>query len=737
MADAAWETAIRGVALAPVDFVQITVECPLGGTVSTVYAKNTSEASIVARRLGIDVLPYLINVPGTSVKINPDGVKADRSTKNFQFIDEENPEPFDSACTSIGTVQADMTSYWRTWRFAFPDWLGALVEVFSFAEDTALTLFSQAEPVWCGRIRNMKFGTDLSVTLEVQDAFDIKKVQIPPAISDSNTLVSTIGSGDSNLDVQDGTEFTSLDAITDGVDYPPTCLKVDSELILVRNVNVNQLNFITNFLLRSEEFANVAWTKLSATATDVSIHGPWAGEAINGSLIEFSAATAHVTQAGSHAASGNEHVTLWVREHPDFPGDSVKLQVRDGSGAETAEVTITLTDEWVRYFIAFNFTGAATGNVELRFLNNAGAASKCFISQAQQDAGSQARPYGRSVATSGNAIGRGAFGTTAAGHTAGVKVKENQVFRSQDDELKGLGPGTWIRTCLNRMFIADVDVNTLAIQAESDISAGDAFRRTYTNPTDAQQILSDIREQALWDVWPAENGLVTSRLKFRPKLAGQTFFAMTEGENILVNGIDLDEFKKSRVTASTVFFSLLIDSDGIEHEGTKPDHFAFQLVAPNFPAEGPNKRNAEREVLFADLIYRTVEASAYAARRDARFSLGADKIRLQASYQVRPDVKVGDVVTISSPLVVAEAAGAVAEAVISFQVIGINDEGGGENLAMDLMEALGTRGMIIAPDTVSSEYDTATPADREFGYIANDGPPATVGTAKDPPYLIN
>jgi len=745
MAHADWEAVVRsGIGLRPIPLIRITLEAPKGGadTVFVFGPAKGHDTNKVAKRLGISIHPFIhMPIGGASVKIDPSQFNTDRGVMRVTFKDDERDvEALDGALV----YATSGSSFWRTIFVAFENQIyGAKFEVFSFFDHPNLDALSKAEPFFVGRIEDFSVNKNLSVTITARDPLTLKDVSVPQPASKDNELTSAIGSTAQLLPVTDQDEFIGPGSLP-SANWMPTAVKINDEIIVIRSKSGStNLRVGRNYLGRSEAFQN--WTATSATATDSAIDGPWGGEIVNGTEVEMNAATDKLTRASVQNADGDTfHFSLWVREHPDYPGEDIRLQIHNS--VTFLNTTITLTDKWERVKVN-GVLGAIANPVTCEILGKTGLAStmKFYVAMAQCDREASFRPYVYTTtdATAGDDAGRGQFGTTAASHSSGDQVIPVQVYAHQSDSTKGLHPVAIARSLLNFGLIDDADIDEDAFQREQDFEAGATFRRTILDPRKAKQLLAEIRRDSLLDLWGGEDGLVTARLSYRPKLPGQTYFELKESTNILrQSGIGWDANKDTRVTRIFVYYDLKVSSDGVPEKGTAPEDFNEVRVRVDPDAEGVDDRAMRSEFVFSQWIYRDTEAANKASRTIGRFRLGARSASLSAAYSARADFKVGDVVLVESPILVKRIGSSVVEDDQSlWQARQITDPFTADRLEIDLLEANQARLAFI-------NYNSATDYDSDEGltvpsvggfywdraYIADNN--NFLGADNDPAYVI-
>ena len=757
MAD--WEDIVReGMGLKPITIGRLTLETEVGGgsTVQFVFGMSGNTFnSLVSARTNETIIPLMERVSSAATQLNGERSKTDRGTISVGFRDDYTDVESYGLFDILNVNYISGGSFWQILTVAYEDNLyGAKFEVISFYDDPRLTALSEGQTTFVGRVESWEFKEDLSFNMKVRDQYALKDISIPDPVDTDAVTSADMTDSQRAIPIADfRSQFTNPQGLP-SVDYPPPALKIidpvggDEVIVYTRTSGSDNLLSAENRFAFSQQFEETSdWDTNNATITPKVIHGPWAGEGFsNGALLDITVSNGRVQQdTGLTAAGETATSSIWGREHPDDPGATIRLGVRNSTGTDTSSINFTLTDTWTRYSHTHTFGGGATGTIVGRFKSVAATTPKMYLAQSQLELQSDMAHYVRTGATGSNIAGRGVLGTTAVAHVATdvTQVLPLFPFRFVDNQSLGIHPLTIARTMLNWSAIDPADIDDVAFGSEIDFSPGDSFRRTLDESRKVKEYLAEIQRDANVWFWGNEAGKVTTRLAYRPRSPTETSFAIDEDTNILKPGPALSFGKGERVTRVFIYYDLKLRSDGSEEAGDKPQDFEEVRVRIDPEVEGFSNRARRDKFIFSKWMYRSIEAGALSARMIGRYGFGARKMRLKVAYSTRPDIAVGDLLAVSALPLVKGGSGSAIESDDGalYQVTKAQDSGDGNNIALELLQASQSRFAYINYDS-ASDYDsdigvdeptTGTPY-HERAYICDSSD--TVGAAGDPAYRI-
>jgi len=205
---------------------------------------------------------------------------------------------------------------------------------------------------------------------------------------------------------------------------------------------------------------------------------------------------------------------------------------------------------------------------------------------------------------------RGAYGSAASAHSAGVSVEVLEL----SDEV-----GRWLPSA--------------------------CYRRFLEKPVAIKDLLHELRQSTLAHVWQGED----SRVHF--KCAPVPFFRdppkqLTDAEHLVRQSVYSDQNEEARKTRVTVYYDPLSADPG-----TDPEQYRAALLHLDQEVESENyygeKRNYE---IFSPWIYRSLEALNAAAHFLLRFRYGAPLLTFGLELK-DADLRVGDFVRLTTDLV--------------------------------------------------------------------------------------
>jgi len=290
---------------------------------------------------------------------------------------------------------------------------------------------------------------------------------------------------------------------------------------------------------------------------------------------------------------------------------------------------------------------------------------------------------------------RGAYGSDAAAHSAGVAVQLLEV----SDEVS-----RWL--------------------------ASARYRRFLEKPVAIKDLLRELRQSTLAHVWQGED----SRIHL--KCAPVPFFrdppkSLTDAENLVHQSVSADQNEEARQTRVTVYYDPLNADPGADPEQYRAAllHLDQEVESENYYGE---IRNYE---IFSPWIYRSLEALNAAAHFLLRFRYGAPLLTFGLELK-DADLGVGDFVRVSTDLVQAPAGAPRLQAlyeVVKKKPLGPN------RFEYQALEAAGgglNRYAVIAPDSYTADYDDyGDDAHAKYAWVSDAN--AQVGADADPGYCIS
>ncbi len=336
--------------------------------------------------------------------------------------------------------------------------------------------------------------------------------------------------------------------------------------------------------------------------------------------------------------------------------------------------------------------------------------------------------------------GRGAFGSTAVSHAKNTQVKEVLIYRSFSDE-DGIHPVIILRDMVNRALVAVADVDQPVFDDEFEFNEGQELRRgratgftdtTITKSANLLDLIKEVKESSLLDLWVGEDGKFKVRYSWRALQIGTaTVKVLKDEENIIRETMTVQGNKRTRATRFFIFFDLIAGQDGDkrEHYG---DSFVFANVEPDSISGYKSK------VLLSKWIYRNKEASTLTSRYVSRFLRGARIAKFMVDIKDDPDFNVGDIIDLDT-VDVLEIGGASDDTAIRgitrWQVTKKQDRRKKAQVEVELLEGRQGRFGNIS-SLAGTDYDAATAAQQaEFCWIgrASDN---KVGAALDEGYIL-
>lgn len=727
--------------------IDITATDPAPPSPTFTFLFSLREARPINLLLGKDVRPYLLGSRGRPTKISSERALTERSSITLTFADDENPPDFDPAFFIINKG----LSFWKRLTIAQPNLIGSPVEVLrgfnvsGFPESEFKTIFK-------GRLDDIDFQANGTVSITAKDKLTFVDRQVPSEISDSN--VTTIsGATDTTFTVSDGKEITDP-ASLDSRDYYPITLRIDpdaaAEDIIIKGISTNTITVQDNFVDESEDFSTSPWANI-ATATvsaDKEI-GPFGGP-VSADTLNFPAVDDEVRQVTGASASGEAFVfAIWLRKDRGIATSTgLTLELTDGSTIATKTISV-VTSSWRRFEVAGTFTGTLTVKIirktgqDTKVAAWGGSLGKSGSSWTDEDADTNVREF--YVGTSGNDgadAGRGAFGSTAAAHTAKT-FKEVIVYRTHLAN-DGIHPIVILRDLVNRGGLLNSEVDLTAFDREFEFQESLQFRRsgttTINRPRNLLKLVKEVREQALVDLWISEEGKVKVKFSWRINIPGTQSLTITDADNIIFLSSSYRGNSESRITRVFVNFNLKSGA-----EGNKPEDFSNVVVTLDASAEtvgGPKTK-----LIFSLWIFRSAEASGAGGRTVSRFKRGARIAKWEFDLKEDRSFFTGDFILLDSRDIPGAPSDTAVQAKTSWQVTQKDPRFLSGSIRAEALEGRGLRYAIISPAVIGKndpftgvpgvfplDFDDATEDDRQYGFIGDAD--NKVGDNKEEGYVI-
>ena len=722
----------RPFATSEYNLVKLTIPGTIGPAVDFFFSQKLGPpAERLAILLGLDVRPYILgDIKGRPTKIAPDRAVTERSRITLNMHEDGNAPPFSSASFDVTTGG----EFWRRLRAAQPDYIGATVEVrrgdFQDGKPVPNT-FAAMSFVFKGRLEAIDLQGTGAVSLVCKDSLALRDRTQPAAIADDNLVDGAMLATDVIFSVDDETQFTDPDSL-DSKDFFGVVVQIESEFIMLDKITTT-LQVLENYADVSEKFDDSAWVKTAAVTVTPNVDtGPLGGTLAD--RLQFSG-TGNITQQTARV-SGSDHVaSFWIRDPTLSDGDTSVIRIQIFSVVVPAAIkTVTLTNRWQRFDVTVLTSGAAGDFVSLGITRaDLTQADDILVFGGALQDGTTRRFYVGTDGNPGSDAGRGAFGTTAATHADNSAIIEILPYR-QHLSSDGVHPVIVIRDLVNRAGIAAADVDQASFDTEfSFISGTEAKRFGDTLIVDnarLSQHVKEVREQFLIDLWVSEEGKIKVRLSFRNVSPGETALVVTDEAGIMASTLVVRNNQESRITDAIVYFDLKTGA-----AGNSPADFSRIAVFAEVAIAQLSGPTVKR--FFSKWIFRNPEGLALIARYVNRFRRGARIAKFNLDKKDEGNFDVGDPIVLNSVDILKKIGSAASRFDSLFQVVQKSSKRG--HVEVEALEAIGLRPFFITPSVVSSgfptDYDNATEAERQFGFIGTD-PDNTVGADAEPGYFI-
>ena len=351
-------------------------------------------------------------------------------------------------------------------------------------------------------------------------------------------------------------------------------------------------------------------------------------------------------------------------------------------------------------------------------------------------------------------VQRGRWGTTAIGHADNVPFRVVLQFGTENPTPAsaplGKNPIDIVVEILRMCGIAMADIDTTTLYDERDTwlsgsvsgttETGILFKRCGETPdsgngciaqqTDAEELLKQIREICLLNLWVGEDQIITGRV-FAPARPSVTLTEITDGESIVKNSIEVDDNEESRLTRIVVGYDIRADAGGDK----LADYQKIMVrVGSDEEAEG-NYGDERTRVLLSPWCRVTDTASIdkLTAHLLGRFRNPARRVSFALELKDDDNVACGDFVNLTTTHIQnpdGSTDGPRIMEILSKQMASDMATIGYECMDTGLTLKYG----FIAP-AGQPDWDSATTAQQRYAYIGNAAA-NQLGTGSDPGFYI-
>jgi hypothetical protein len=312
-------------------------------------------------------------------------------------------------------------------------------------------------------------------------------------------------------------------------------------------------------------------------------------------------------------------------------------------------------------------------------------------------------------------LARGAFRTVADGHAVNAKVQKCRVY----------GPGNWCDILKDKLLktdggLADADLNLPSFTESREWPTGEVlFFAVVSEPVKLSELVMEIVDLLDVRIWIGEDLKVTVRRNV-PNAPGREYHAINDESGILSGSAGVDLNEKARLTRCAIYW----DKNPI---GKLDDVLSYSRLEVAVDA-GSERAEAYSEVMekkifcrWLSATYMQEELAAQAVKNLAgRKVLQAREGQTLLSFDLDlkdSAIKTGDWVLLTTDEVTLPDGSPIPG--FSFQVVKREMKAG--RVGYQLLKMSDRRYCIIGPSG-QPDYMAATPAQREYGYIAgSDG----------------
>lgn len=712
--------------------VKLTVPGDVAG--SQIFYFSLRDGPTLSHLLGVTVYPTLKTVEGRATRIKSDENLTERPSLNLQFFDDPNEGTFDSAVFSVLTG----STFWKRLKLTQPYVEGWTVEVKRGFYASGFTL-SDFQPFFKGRTEDLAINTQGEVTLKIKSSLNMIDKEAPGPVKDQNIAIGDIATTASTFTVVNGSQLTSPSTWASR-DFMPMVLRLETadqaetEDVIVKSISSDVVTVQDNYLGYSESLGTSPWSvganfAVSTLARDL---GPFGG-AVNAHNLTATATNAALTQDTSLAAASiTVTFSVWLR-YRTSASSGVTIRVQNASGSTTTDTTPTLTADWQRVSVTKTFSGAA-GNVTVKIISG-GTALDIYAFGAQLEQSSSANNYAATTTNSGVLAGRGAFGSSVLTHK-NAAIKEILVYRNWISE-EGVHPVWILRDLVNRSGVALADVDESSFTTVFNYSRGSKFRRgrhtvptatstteednSVTEPSPIQELMKQVKAQALLDIWESEEGDVKIGSQWYSYLATDTRTTLSDSENILMNSSSFDQGCDSRISRVHVYYNRI--------QGETDDKPAsFENVHTHFNNAAESVSGKKEIIVFSDWIYRRNEALFVASKSLSLFLQGAKRLKFKADIKEDVSVVVGSLIDVTTDDYPTVSGTAAVTGTTTWRVVSKKELPEEGQIELELMKARNNKYALIAP-AGTPVYDSSSAAEKKYLFIGDTNNQLGAGNA--------
>lgn len=358
----------------------------------------------------------------------------------------------------------------------------------------------------------------------------------------------------------------------------------------------------------------------------------------------------------------------------------------------------------------------------------------------------------RNLTTNTLTIQRGRWGTAAASHADNARFREVLQFGTEHSTPSnaplGKNPIDIVIEILRRAGIAAADIDSTTLNSErdtwlvgsvtADVETGILFKRcgdtvgagngAIADQSDLEELLKQIREIVLLNLWVSEASQVTGRV-FAPARPSVTLTEITDNENILRNTVSVDDNEESRLTRVVVGYDLLAGEAGSDLAGYQKIHVR---VGADEEATGSYGDKRTKVILCPWLrVTDTATINKLTAHIISRFRNPARRVNFD--LELKDDgIECGDFVNLTTAHVQTASGASDGPRIMEVLSKQRNDDG---TLSFELLDTgIIRRYWFIAP-AGQPDYDSATAAQKRYAYIGT-ATQNLVGTLKESGYFF-
>jgi len=709
MASASYLTEIGKFSRSPVFLVKLTVTGDIAGT--QVFRFTPRDALHLTRQLGFDTRPYLISFRGRATRIAPDRGLTERQRTTLTFADDPNAPAFDSTVFTVVTGG----SFFRRLVVAQPDYVGSQVEVLrgfvlkGFVESDFETIFK-------GRLEDINFQNDNKVSLVIKENSPFVDRQVPAEISDNNILETILSVDTSSFDVTAAVQITDPADLA-SKDFFPVILRIGTEDIIIKSINSNTIEVQDNYLKKSEQFDDTDfWVESGAGSVSKDADfGPFGGF-LNADRLTTSGVGTGIKQNTTVAAASETFTfSIWMKSGTGTTGN-VLLRIEDAAAAGLS-TTKSVTAEWQRFEMTHTFSGGS-GNVTVLIVEGVSPLQDVLLFGAQLEKSSTRGFYVGVDTVNGAIAGRGVFGSTKTTAVIGTKFKEVAIVRQHLDQ-EGISPIVALRDLLNKGETVLADIDQTTFDGELNFSPLlQCIRASFTGISDSTivkpknllQLIKELRDEFLIDLWMGENGKLKTRFAWKPLEPHSTISTLKDKENIIENSASYKSNKETRATRIFVYFGKIEEKS----DGTRPADFFSVFVESDAVPESLSGKKAKR--FFSRWIFREPEAQALAGRYLARFKRGAQIGNLSVELKEDPNIPVGEILKLNTSDQLSASGTSAVQSDLDFQLTQKTPKRNEGKLDLELMQVSPSRHGFIA-HSGTPDFDSASVVDKQHCFI--------------------